>query len=36
MGVMMTPVLVLDGVVLSVGRVLSGVQIAELLTKENH
>lgn len=36
MGVMMTPALVLDGVVLSVGRVLSSVQIAELLTKENH
>ena len=36
MGVMMTPALVLDGVVLSVGRVLSSVQIAELLTKDNH
>ena len=36
MGVMMTPALVLDGVVLSVGRVLSSVQIAELLTKEIH
>jgi len=36
MGVMMTPALVLDGVVLSVGRVLSSVQIAELLTKESH
>jgi small redox-active disulfide protein 2 len=36
MGVMMTPALVLDGVVLSVGRVLSSVQIAELLTRENH
>jgi small redox-active disulfide protein 2 len=36
MGVMMTPALVLDGVVLSVGRVLSSVQIAELLSRENH
>jgi small redox-active disulfide protein 2 len=36
MGVMMTPALVLDGVVLSVGKVLSSAQIAELLTKESH
>lgn len=31
MGVMMTPALVVDGVVLSVGKVLSATQIAELL-----
>lgn len=36
MGVMMTPALALDGVVLSVGKVLSSAQIAELLTKESH
>ncbi|MCX6097127.1 MAG: thioredoxin family protein [Caldiserica bacterium] len=36
MGVMMTPALALDGVMLSVGKVLSSVQIAELLTKESH
>ncbi len=34
MGVMMTPALTVDGVVLSVGKELSAVQVAELLSRK--
>ncbi len=34
MGVMMTPALAVDGIVLSVGKVLSAAQVADLLSRK--